>query len=75
MKNKFEAAQIFGNIHYLNVATNLAWFELTGRAEDIDREVDNYRSVTADTSVRWPTAPSVARMEWYCIIGKNERKK
>lgn len=30
------------------MATNLAWFELTGRAEDIDREVDNYRSVTAD---------------------------
>ncbi len=48
VKNKFEAAQIFGNIHYLNVGTNLAWFELTGRAEDIDREVDNYRSVTAD---------------------------
>lgn len=48
VKNKFEAAQIFGNIHYLNVATNLSWFELTGRAEDIDREVDNYRSVTAD---------------------------
>ena len=37
-----------GNINYLNVATNLAWFELTGQAEDIDREVDNYRSVTAE---------------------------
>lgn len=48
VKNKFESAQIFGNIHYLNVATNLAWFELTGRAEDMDREVDNYRSVSAD---------------------------
>lgn len=32
----------------MNVATNLAWFELTGQAEDIDREVDNYRSVTAE---------------------------
>lgn len=48
VKNKFEATQIFGNINYLNVATNLAWFELTGEAEDIDREVDNYRSVTAE---------------------------
>ena len=48
MKNKFESAQIFGNIHYLNVATNLAWFELAGRAEDMDCEVDNYRSVSAD---------------------------
>ena len=48
MKNKFEASQIFGNMNYLNVATNLAWFELTGQADDINREVDNYRAVTAD---------------------------
>lgn len=48
VKNKFESTQIFGNINYLNVATNLAWYELTGEAEDIDREVDNYRSVTAE---------------------------
>lgn len=48
VKNKFESTQIFGNINYLNVATNLAWFELTGQAEDIDCEVDRYRSVTAE---------------------------
>ena len=48
VKNKFESTQIFGNINYLNVATNLAWYELTGKAEDIDREVDNYRSVTPE---------------------------
>ena len=48
VKNKFEATQIFGNINYLNVATNLAWYELTGRAEDIDREVPRYRAVTSD---------------------------
>lgn len=47
VKNKFESAQIFGNINYLNVATNLAWFELTARAEEIDREVEKYRAVTA----------------------------
>ncbi len=46
VKNKFESAQIFGNINYLNVATNLAWFELTGQAEDINREVPHYRAVT-----------------------------
>ena len=46
VKNKFESTQIFGNINYLNVATNLAWFELTGCAEDIDREVERYRAVT-----------------------------
>ena len=47
VKNKFESTQIFGNINYLNVATNLAWFELAGEAEDIDREVDRYRAVTS----------------------------
>nr|WP_302830359.1 pitrilysin family protein [uncultured Bacteroides sp.] len=48
VKNKFESTQIFGNINYLNVATNLAWFELTGQAEDINLEVERYRSVTAE---------------------------
>lgn len=46
VKNKFESTQIFGNINYLNVATNLAWFELTGQAEDINEEVSHYRTVT-----------------------------
>lgn len=48
VKNKFESTQIFGNINYLNVATNLAWFELTGQAEDISLEVECNRSVTAE---------------------------
>lgn len=48
VKNKFESTQIFGNINYLNVATNLAWFELLGKAEDMENEVDRYRSVTAE---------------------------
>lgn len=48
VKNKFESTQIFGNINYLNVATNLAWCELTGKAEDIDLEVERYRSVTTE---------------------------
>ena len=48
VKNKFEATQIFSNINYLNVATNLAWFELTGRAEDIDLETERYRTVTPE---------------------------
>ena len=47
VKNKFESTQIFGNINYLNVATNLAWYELLGRAEDMEKEVDRYRAVTA----------------------------
>ena len=48
VKNKFESTQIFGNINYLNVATNLAWFELLGRAEDMETEVKRYRSVTIE---------------------------
>ena len=48
VKNKFESTQIFGNINYLNVATNLAWFELNGQAEDMEKEVERYRVVTAD---------------------------
>ena len=48
VKNKFESTQIFGNINYLNVATNLAWFELNGQAEDMGKEVERYRAVTAD---------------------------
>ena len=29
------------------MATNLAWFELLGKAEDLEKEVERYRSVTA----------------------------
>lgn len=47
VKNKFESAHIFGNINYMNVATNLAWYELLGRAEALDEEVGKYRAVGA----------------------------
>lgn len=47
VKNKFESTQIFGNLNYLKVATNLAWFEMLSRAEDMDKEVENYRAVTS----------------------------
>ena len=48
VKNRYESEQIFSNINYLNVATNLAFFELIGRAEDINHEVEKYRAVTAN---------------------------
>jgi len=48
VKNKFESTQIFGNINYLNVATNLAWFEMLSCAEDMEKEVEQYRAVTAE---------------------------
>lgn len=48
VKNKFESTHIFGNINYLNVATNLAMFELMGDAEQLNREVERYRTVSAE---------------------------
>ena len=48
VKNRYESEQIFSNINYLNLATNLAFFELIGRAEDINYEVEKYRAVTAE---------------------------
>ena len=33
VKNRYESEQMFNNLNYLNVATNLAYFELTGKAE------------------------------------------
>lgn len=47
VKNRYESEQIFNNLNYLNVATNLAYFELLGKAEDINEEVGKYRAVTA----------------------------
>ena len=48
VKNRYESEQIFNNLNYLNVATNLAYFELIGKAEDINDEVNKYRAVTAE---------------------------
>lgn len=48
VKNRYESEQIFNNINYLSVATNMAYFELISKAEDINNEVDKYRSVTAE---------------------------
>lgn len=56
VKNRYESEQIFNNMNYLNVATNLAYFELISQAEDINMEVGKYRSVTAtkiqETAIR-----------------------
>ena len=48
VKNRYESEQIFSNINYLNVATNLALFELSGQAGDINHEVEKYRAVSAE---------------------------
>ena len=48
VKNRYEAEQIFSNMNYLNVANNLAFFELLGNAGRINEEVGHYRSITAE---------------------------
>ena len=68
VKNKFESTQIFGNINYLNVATNLAWFELNGAAEDMEKEVERYRSVTAGQLQAVAQTVLTREMGWCCII-------
>lgn len=46
VKNKYESNFIFSNMNYLNVATNIAWFELLGDVKGINQEVELYRAVT-----------------------------
>jgi zinc protease len=46
VKNKIESNLVFGEIHYLNKAMNLAQYELQGDAEEINREPEHYRAVT-----------------------------
>jgi zinc protease len=62
VKNRYESEQIFNNINYLNVATNLAFFELTGKAEDINDEVNKYRAVTA---------PQIQAVSAKCFVPEN----
>lgn len=46
MVNRFESNDLFSNLHYLNKATNLAYYELLGDAGNIDREVERYKKLT-----------------------------
>lgn len=48
VKNKFESNQLFSEISYLNKATNLAYYEWLSSAEDINTEVEKYRTVTVE---------------------------
>lgn len=62
VKNRYESEQIFSNINYLNVATNLAFFELIGKAEGINDEVRKYRSVSSE---------QITEMARKCFINTN----
>ena len=47
LQNKIESTLVFSEINILNKATNLAFFELLGDANLINKEATLYRSVTA----------------------------
>lgn len=48
VKNKYESNFIFGNLNYLNLASNLAFYELLGDVELINREIEVYSSTTKE---------------------------
>jgi len=47
-KMKFESTFLFSQVSILNKAMNLSFYELIGRAEDLNVEVEKYRDVNAD---------------------------
>ncbi len=48
VKNKFEANTLFGELNVMNKAMNLGFYYMLGDLPLINREVDRYRSITAD---------------------------
>ena len=48
VKNKFEANMLMGEINVMNKAMNLGYYEMIGDLPLINREVEIYRSLTAD---------------------------
>jgi predicted Zn-dependent peptidase len=48
VKNKFESSTVFSNTNVLNKAISLSFFELLGRTEMINTEVETYRKVTSE---------------------------
>ena len=48
VKNKFEANTLFGELNVMNKAMNLGYYEMIGDLSLINREVEIYRSLSAD---------------------------
>ena len=48
VKNKFEANTLFGELNVMNKAMNLGYYAMLGDTALVNREVEIYRSVTAD---------------------------
>jgi zinc protease len=51
VKNKYEASAVFSNTNILNKAMTLAYCELLGDAELINREIESYKAVTHEMVV------------------------
>ena len=48
VKNKIEAYVTFGEVNVLNRAMNLAYFDMLGNVNDVNKEVEKYAAVTSD---------------------------
>lgn len=48
VKNKFEVNTIFGELNVMNKAMNLCYYEMIGDITLINREIDNFRSITKE---------------------------
>ena len=48
VKNKVESILNFSNTNVLNKAMNLAYYELLGDADMLNKEENNYASITAE---------------------------
>lgn len=48
VKNRYESSAVFNNSSSLNKAVNLAFFELLGDPEMINKEIELYRKVTSE---------------------------
>lgn len=48
VKNKFESNYIFSNLNYLNLASNLAFYELLGDANLFNCEIEKYSQICTD---------------------------
>jgi zinc protease len=78
VKNKFEATTVLSNSGIMNKATNLSLYELLGDAGMINEEVNNYRSVTAEsviTAAKLYLDPSNCTTLYYKSIKKKSHEK
>ncbi|MFI3316935.1 MAG: pitrilysin family protein [Rikenellaceae bacterium] len=53
VKNKFEAATLFGEINIMNKAMNLGFYDMAADLSLINREVDIYRSITPEAIIEF----------------------